>query len=124
MTEERGLDGFTMDDLAECAGVSRWTLFNYVPDKLEAVLGMPPVPDPSNLAEFRAGGPAGRLNEDVNAVVAALLDSKDVAAEDMERIRRLVAKEPYLHKAMHEKFARFTTLLADAVVERGGAAFQ
>ena len=31
LTDRHGLDGFTMDDLAEAAGVSRRTLFNYVP---------------------------------------------------------------------------------------------
>ena len=43
LTLERGLDGFTMDDLAALAEVSRRTLFNYFPGKDDAVLGGPPV---------------------------------------------------------------------------------
>ena len=39
LTEQHGLDGFTMEDLAEAAGVSRRTLFNYFPGKVDAVLG-------------------------------------------------------------------------------------
>lgn len=123
LAEERGLDGFTMDDVAECAGVSRRTLFNYAAGKLDAVLGAPPAADPSRLVEFRAGGPTGRLPEDVKAVFAALLESKDAAAEEVERVRRLIASDARLHKAMHDKFAPFITYFADAVLERESSKF-
>ena len=46
LTLEHGLDGFTMDDLAQRAEVSRRTLFNYFPSKDDAVLGGPPSVDP------------------------------------------------------------------------------
>ena len=59
LADEHGLDGFTMDQLAECAGVSRRTLFNYVPGKLDAVLGSMQEPDPEVFSEFLAGGPTG-----------------------------------------------------------------
>ena len=42
LTDQHGLDGFTMDDLAAEAGVSRRTLFNYFPGKVDAVLGPGP----------------------------------------------------------------------------------
>lgn len=60
LTEEHGLDGFTLDDLAAAVGVSRRTLFNYFPSKLDAVLG--PLPDiaGTDVEEFRAGGPCSR----------------------------------------------------------------
>ena len=38
---EHGLDGFTMEQLAERVGVSRRTLFYYFPAKDDAVLGGP-----------------------------------------------------------------------------------
>ncbi|MEV4670841.1 hypothetical protein AB0K34_04230 [Actinomadura sp. NPDC049382] len=123
LAEEWGLDGFTMDDLAECAGVSRRTLFNYVDGKLDAVLGAPPGPDPANLAAFRAGGPTGRLAEDVKATIVAVLNRQDTAAEEYERVRRLIASEARLHKAMHDKFSRLAEFLAEAIVEREGARF-
>ncbi|WP_078532437.1 TetR/AcrR family transcriptional regulator [Streptomyces hokutonensis] len=123
LAEERGIDGFTMDDVAECAGVSRRTLFNYAAGKLDAVLGAPPTPDPSRLVEFRAGGPTGRLSDDIKAVVAAVLDSKDASAEEAERVRRLIASDPRLHRAMQDKFANFATFLADALMEREGPDF-
>jgi AcrR family transcriptional regulator len=42
LTEQHGLEGFTMEELAEAAGVSRRTLFNYYPSKIDAVLGASP----------------------------------------------------------------------------------
>ena len=41
LADDRGFDGFTMDELAAAAAVSRRTLFNHVSGKLEAVLGPP-----------------------------------------------------------------------------------
>ncbi|MDP3890466.1 TetR family transcriptional regulator, partial [Nocardioides sp.] len=61
LTLEHGLDGFTMDELADAADVSRRTLFNYFPGKIDAVLGAIPQIDPELLAVFRAGGPHGDL---------------------------------------------------------------
>ncbi|MEE4025492.1 TetR family transcriptional regulator [Gordonia sp. PKS22-38] len=123
LAEERGLDGFTMDEVAECAGVSRRTLFNYFPGKIDAVLGSPTAPNPERLVEFRAGGPTGRLSVDIKTVITNLLDSKDADPADLDRVRRLVASDARLHKALHDKFARFAEFLADAVRAREGADF-
>ncbi len=112
-----------MDDLAASAGVSRRTLFNYVSGKLDAVLGSPPAPNPERLVEFRAGGPTGRLSSDVKTVIGDLLDSKHADPKDLERVRRLIAAEPRLHQALHEKFAHFAAFLAEAVREREGDRF-
>ena len=120
LAEERGIDGFTMADVAECAGVSRRTLFNYVPGKLDAILGVPPDPDPALFSEFLAGGPTGRLGDDVRAIVGALLESKDSEPGGVERVRRLIASDVRLHKAMHERFGKVTTFFAEAILTREG----
>jgi AcrR family transcriptional regulator len=122
LAEERGLDGFTMEEVAECAGVSRRTLFNYVSGKFDAVLGAPD-PDPSRLIEFRAGGPTGRLADDVKAVLGALLDSKDIAPEEWARVHRLVASDARLYKALHDKFVLVADFFTEAILEREGAKF-
>lgn len=119
LAEERGLDGFTMDDLAKCAGVSRRTLFNYVEGKMDAVLGAPTAPDPERLKEFRAGGPTGRMSTDIKGVITALLDSKNFKPDELDRLHRLIASDARLHKALHDKFARFADFLAVALQERG-----
>ena len=40
LTLERGLSGFTIEELCDEVGISRRTFFNYFPSKDEAVLGM------------------------------------------------------------------------------------
>lgn len=118
LAEERGLDGFTMEDLAERAGVSRRTLFNYVSGKHDAVLGSPPPPDPSRLLTFRSGGPTGNLAEDLKVTLVAVLDSRSMDSDELERVRRLVASDGRLHKTLHDKFEKVATLIAEAIVER------
>ncbi|HYF72879.1 MAG TPA: TetR family transcriptional regulator, partial [Nocardioides sp.] len=61
LTDERGLDGWTMDDLAAVSDVSRRTLFNYFPGKVDAVLGGTPELPADALEVFHGGGPTGRL---------------------------------------------------------------
>ncbi len=46
-----------MEDLADAAGVSRRTLFNYFPGKDAAVLGDPLEPEPEPTERFVRGGP-------------------------------------------------------------------
>jgi AcrR family transcriptional regulator len=74
LTVERGYGGFTMDDLAERVGVSRRTLFNTVPDKESAVLGMElDFGGGEESAVFRAGGPQGRLVADLLTLFEAVM---------------------------------------------------
>src|SRR5688572_17861096 len=94
LTADRGLDGFTMDELAEAAGVSRRTLFNYFPGKDAAVLGTHPRLDDTLLAAFVAGGPTGRLVDDIAVLVDALLEVKDINRDDVHRVRQLMLQEP------------------------------
>lgn len=123
LAEEHGLDGFTMEDVAACAGVSRRTLFNYVPGKLDAVLGFSPAPDPSRLDQFRAGGPTGRLADDLKTTIVAFLDNKRTTPAEWDRVRTLIASDARLHKTMHDKFATVATFLAAAIREREGESF-
>lgn len=93
---EHGLDGFTMDDLAARAEVSRRTLFNYFPGKDDAVLGGPPVIDEALLETFAHGGPTGDLVEDLAAIVVAVLSESPDTREDVARGRRVLLAEPRL----------------------------
>ncbi len=123
LADEHGLDGFTMDQLAECAGVSRRTLFNYVPGKLDAVLGSMQEPDPEVFSEFLAGGPTGVLIEDIKAVIATALDRKDTNSADLERVRRLIASDARIHKAARDRFERIIAYFAEAISSREGETF-
>ena len=93
---EHGLDGFTMEQLAERVGVSRRTLFNYFPGKDDAVLGGPPSMDEDLLRTFSAGGPTGNLVDDLAAIVVAILRDSPETREDAARGRRVMLENPRL----------------------------
>ena len=123
--DEHGLDGFTMDQLAEAAGVSRRTLFNYFPSKLDAVLGEDKHPGPELFAAFTAGGPTGELVTDLRLMINGFLEANGADAETVARFRRLLLSDARILHAAHGRFERaaahFTELIgarADGVDPR------
>jgi AcrR family transcriptional regulator len=123
LTDERGLDGWTLEDLAEAADVSRRTLFNYFPGKTDAVLGGPPELPADALAAFDAGGPTGRLVDDLAALASAALDDKDFDPEIAVRARRVVHDTPRLLALVHERFEHVMREVVDHILRREGADF-
>lgn len=123
LADEHGLDGFTMEELAEQVGVSRRTLFNYVPGKIDAVLGKAVPDDEDPLAELRAGGPTGELAADMRALGSKVLSAGDDDVDALARIRSLLRSEPRLHEAMHERLEEIAELIAEAIIEREGDGF-
>lgn len=110
-----------MDELAACADVSRRTLFNYVPSKVDAVLGVPgDEPDPALLADFLAGGPTGHLMTDVKELICTSLTADDVDAAEVDRLRRLIRSDPRLYGAVHERLVDVVTLFAGLIEQREG----
>ncbi|MGH3306245.1 MAG: TetR/AcrR family transcriptional regulator [Nocardioides sp.] len=123
LTSEHGLDGFTMEDLADAAEVSRRTLFNYFPSKLDAVLGEHPEITPSVLATFHAGGPHGNLVDDLAELARAALARKQNDRDAVELTRRVMAANPRLLVAEHERFEGIAEEFSALLVEREGADF-
>jgi AcrR family transcriptional regulator len=130
LTLERGLDGWTMDELASVVGVSRRTLFNHVPGKVEAVLALPlrhAKDDPATCAaldEFRRGGPSGRLLDDVIHLGAAIVAFPDeIDPELLRTTRAVLAREPRVARAEHEHFERAAADMTALVLQREGADF-
>lgn len=122
LADEHGLDGFTMDDLAMAAEVSRRTLFNYFASKTDAVLGTHE-PDPAALATFRAGGPHGVLTDDMTVLVSSILEDKAIARDEAARVRRLFQTSPRLLAAAHDHMDRLCERFAVEIIEREGGAF-
>lgn len=123
LTEERGLEGFTMDELAEVAEVSRRTLFNYFPGKVDAVLGAVPEIPPADLAAFQAGGPHGNLLDDLGSLGQALLAVKEPDRGEIELGRRVLTGTPRLLIAAHERFELLTEEFVALVLAREGEDF-
>jgi AcrR family transcriptional regulator len=122
LADEHGLDGFTMDELADAADVSRRTLFNYFPGKLDAVLGEMPCLDDAVLEEFRAGGPSGVLIDDLGVLADALLTANDLERGEAARVRRIM-RQPKLLAATHERFEVVGAQFVEEIRRREGAAF-
>lgn len=123
LTDERGLDGFTMDELAQDAEVSRRTLFNYYPSKIDAVLGEWPLFDDDDVDEFRAGGPDGDLINDLYALVRGVLEIKVSDREVLERGRRIMLKEPRLMTRAHARYQELSAEIIEHIEVRQGTTF-
>lgn len=126
---EAGFDGFTMDELAEQAEVSRRTLFNYFPSKVDAVLGGAETPDfaSTELAEvagtFRTGGPHGRLIDDLAELTRHLLATQTIDRESARLRRSVLTSSPRLLTVIHERFEKVAEQIVGLVLEREGPDF-
>ena len=120
LADEHGVDGFTMDELAECVGVSRRTLFNYVPGKVDAVLGVAEPADPELVETFLAGGPTGHLLTDVKELIVVILEDKSPDPAEVAQTRRLIRSDVRLHAAVHERFAEVMERFAEGIAQREG----
>lgn len=124
LTDQHGLDGFTMDDLADAAGVSRRTLFNYFPSKADAVLGETPEIPEAALDTFRAGGPHGNLLDDLAELAHLALAVKQPDRESVELGRRVLTREPRMLAAAHQRFESISEEFGALVLEREGDDFE
>ncbi len=123
LTREHGLDGWTMDHLAEVVGVSRRTLFNYVPGKVDAVLGGHPTAAPERISEFASGGPSGDLVADLGDLAKSVLDERDFHRDTVALRRQILMDNPRLAVFIHERFEEITRELVGLILEREGEAF-
>ncbi|WP_186525967.1 TetR/AcrR family transcriptional regulator [Leekyejoonella antrihumi] len=117
---ERGYEEFTLDDLAQEAGVSRRTLFNYFPGKLEAVLGNPPRLALADVEAFLEGRPTGNLMHDLSVLVLALLQDEDLAKDEWVTTRRCFERNPKLLVAAMGKFHKIAAAAQQLIAKREG----
>jgi AcrR family transcriptional regulator len=120
LVAERGLDGVSIDDIAERAHVSPRTFFNYFPSKDDAVLGLDPTA-PQHLAGLFTGRPA-----EESAVEAVRAVHREMAAE-MAEDRELwplrltvIDAHPALIGRLVAGFGESERVLAVAIAERTG----
>lgn len=123
LTVEHGFDGWTIDDLAAAADVSRRTVFNYFDGKAEVVLGPEPEVDEQLMAAFVAGGPTGRLFDDLIVLAHEATREKADSDHQMAAVREAVMNDPRLLKLVHERFEIAAALLGDCMRQREGEDF-
>lgn len=123
LTVERGFDGWTIDDLAAAADVSRRTVFNYFDGKAEVVLGPEPEVDDELRAAFVAGGPTGRLFDDLIVLAHEATREKAGSDQDLATVREAVMNDPRLLALVHERFEVAAEMLGELIRQRQGEGF-
>src|SRR5215207_781817 len=125
LTAERGLNGYTVEEVCERAEISRRTFFNYFPTKEDAIIGHGDDDAPLDLlaAFVRAGSssPAGEISPTLlQDLVQLSLDMSEQTSSSDEETRQLVGvikKEPQLMLrfigASEERGADFGRLIAE-----------
>jgi AcrR family transcriptional regulator len=107
-TAERGLAGFTVEELCEEVGVSRRTFFNYYACKEDAVLGVSVRDDHAAAEErFLRGGGSGpglssTLVDDLAELVLDRWERLDLTPEDARDLVDAFHREPRLMARMLE----------------------
>jgi AcrR family transcriptional regulator len=124
-TAERGLSGFTIEELCDEVGISRRTFFNYFPSKDEAVLGVDEGEEVERLAgTFLAlesrGWPAVLedlvlLAGDMSEQLGITLDTHTEFIGALEREPRLLARALGMNREREQQ-------LAELVASREGVA--
>jgi AcrR family transcriptional regulator len=123
LTAERGLGGFTVDELCAEVGISRRTFFNYFASKDDAVLGTP-ARDPlaAYSEEFVAGGRSSGgpgLLEALQELVVRSFRVMD-APHDRSVLLEVLRREPALLQRLTESMDRHVAGLAELIARRQG----
>ena len=104
LTSEKGLNGYTVEEVCEAAGISRRTFFNYFPTKEDAIIGHADDDVPADVIdEFVAGGadsPAGDISptlfRDLVRLSLRLAEDMTASEEETRQLIAVVKKEPQL----------------------------
>ncbi|GAA3821364.1 TetR/AcrR family transcriptional regulator [Nocardioides panacisoli] len=120
LTRDQGLDGWTMDDLADAAEVSRRTVFNYFDSKVAVVLGPDHEIGPELRETFVAGGPTGSLVADIVQVAAALMQDETADIDLVQLGRSVVLGDPQLLGIVHQRFEAKMLESTELVLAREG----
>jgi AcrR family transcriptional regulator len=120
LTRDRGFDGWTMDDLAESADVSRRTVFNYFDSKLDVVLGPDHQAAGPALDAFLAKQPTGNLVDDLVELASEMIQEK---ATDLDLVmlgRSVVLNDPELTGIVHRRFEDRSQQMGELILRREG----
>ena len=104
LTSAKGLNGYTVEEVCEVAGISRRTFFNYFPTKEDAIIGHAEDDVPADaIEEFVAGAAGSRPGEisptlfsDLVRLSLRLAEGMTESEEDTRQLIGVVKKEPQL----------------------------
>ncbi|MFW3385554.1 UNVERIFIED_CONTAM: TetR/AcrR family transcriptional regulator [Kocuria sp. CPCC 205274] len=127
LTAERGLAGFTVDELCAEVGISRRSFFNYFASKDDAVLGTP-ARDPLEAfgEEFVAGGSAPDGAPLLSALQELVVRSFALleGPHDRTLLLDVLRREPVLLQRLTETMERRLAELTELIARRQGCGEQ
>ncbi|WP_211877605.1 TetR/AcrR family transcriptional regulator [Pseudarthrobacter albicanus] len=123
LTAERGLNGYTVEEVCERAGISRRTFFNYFPSKEDAIIGHADDAFPADVVEDflrGAASPPGEISatlfQDLVTLMLRMSERMSSSEEETRQLIRVIQKEPQLMLRVigvsEEREADFSRLLA------------
>jgi AcrR family transcriptional regulator len=126
---ERGLNGFTVEELCDEVGVSRRTFFNYFASKDDAVLGVSGRETDDELDDaFVAGGDpssdgiSASLFDDFVHLLLSRWERAEIDADGIRGVAEALAREPRLLARMMELAMRDEAIDTALVERREGLA--
>ncbi len=121
LAHERGVDALTVDAIAERAGVSPRTFFNYFPTKDDAITGGGS--DLDALTALVASRPAHESVRDVvHAIALVRMEALEGDPESWAMRRELTLREPAVGLRFLGMYARADRVIVEAIVARARAA--
>lgn len=113
---KNGFAAVTVEEIAQAAGISPRTFFNYFPTKQEAIFPGPPELDAAEVEEFVAG--TNTLFEDLRNLASSYAKLGPQVREQMKQLRPVLADQPGIWVHMHKRFAEVENRFAAAVARR------
>lgn len=105
-TYDRGLGGFTLEELCDAANISRRTFFNHFASKDDAVLGMPKhSPFEAHSEKFLSSAGTIPLVEALQALIADSIEEVASSEFTPDKLMALIHREPGLvNRLQHNGF--------------------
>ena len=119
LAERHGFDGFTVDEVAQRAGVSPRTFFNYFPTKEAAVLA-DPRPVMEAMIAAVADRPDAPLIDAIRAAITAFLTVSTAPERSVRRELALIEQQPTLRVALLSHYCAYERTLGRGIADRMG----
>lgn len=114
---ERSVDGISVQEIADRAGVSARTVFNYFPSKEDAVLGIRGIPLPEHAKERFAASTGPLLADAAELALESVREGMGDVSEHTA-LRELIENNPQLGQRWAKSLMQFESEMTDAALLR------